>query len=108
MKKWTCALCVLLSMVYMSTAAMAADICKNMGGLYQRWSMNGMPEWVCAVVSADGSDGYNELLSVQDAISREYMGADGKSPMVSIATGLAVIDGKVTGFGQSGKELRAL
>lgn len=136
-------MCVLLSMVCMCTVAVAADICKNMGELYQYWSMNGMAEWVCSVVSADGSAerlavvvnsqaaaeelsamvedaasveiivadgsyGYNELLSVQDAISREYMGAGGKSLVVSIATGLAVTDGKVTGFGESGKELRVV
>ena len=102
-----------------------------------------MPDWVCSVVSADGSSerlavvvnsnaaaenltvmvedassveiivadgsyGYNELLRVQEAIAGEYMGVNGKGGVVHIATGLALVDGKVVGFGESGKELRVI
>ena len=142
-KRWICVLCVLLSAISMSMTAVAAETYENMGELYQHWSMNGMPDWVCAVVSADGyserlavvvnsqaaagelaamvkehasveiivaegSYGYNELLKAQEEISGEYMRADGKSPVVSVGTGLAIIDNKVVGFGESGKELRVV
>ena len=60
------------------------------------------------IIVADGSYGYNELLQVQETIAGEYMGTNGKGGVVSIATGLALVDGKVVGFGESGKELRVI
>ena len=60
------------------------------------------------IIVADGSYGYNELLQVQETIAGEYMGTNGKGGVVRIATGLALVDGKVVGFGESGKELRVI
>ena len=136
----------LLALVFtlcMMTGGLAAQTYRDMNELYQHWSETQMPDWVCSVVSADGSSerlavvvssqaaadelaamvedgssveiivadgsyGYNELLRVQDEISRKYMKDDGTGPVVSIGTGLAVIDGEVVGFGESGKELRVV
>jgi len=136
-------LCVLICVLCLICGALAAQTYSNMMELYQHWETTQTPDWVCSVVSADGTSerlavvvssqaaadelaamvedassldiivadgsyGYNELLRVQDEISREHMGADGKGPVVSIATGLADIDGQIVGFGESGKELRVV
>ena len=141
--RWILAFSVLISVFLLSIAAAAAETYQSMTDLYQHWSATQMPDWVCSVVSADGSGerlavvvnsdaavealtamvedtssieiivadgsyGYNELLRVQEAIAGEYMGANGKDGVVHIATGLALIDGKVVGFGESGKELRVI
>lgn len=132
-----------ISVFLLSIAAAAAETYPSMAELYQHWCATQMPDWVCSVVSADGSSerlavvvnsnaaaenltvmvedassveiivadgsyGYNELLQVQETIAGEYMGTNGKGGVVSIATGLALVDGKVVGFGESGKELRVI
>ena len=141
--RWILAFSALFSVFLLSIAAAAAETYQSMAELYQHWSTTQMPDWVCSVVSADGSSerlavvvnsnaaageltamvedassmeiivadgsyGYHELLRVQEAIAGEYMGTNGKGGVMRIATGLALVDGKVVGFGESGKELRVI
>ena len=58
------------------------------------------------IIVADGVYSHNELLHVQNEIAQKYMGPDG--PVVSVGTGWALIDGEVTGFGESGRESRVV
>ena len=58
------------------------------------------------VILSEGSYSHNELMAAQEAITEKYMAPDG--PVVSIGTGWAVIDGEVTGFGESGRESRVV
>ncbi len=52
---------------------------------------------------------YNELLAVQDAITKEMMSQPaGETRIYSSGIGFTSIDGKVTGFGESGKEFRVV
>lgn len=52
---------------------------------------------------------YNELLSVQKAVSEEMASQpDGKAAIHSAGIGYTATDGKVTGFGESGKEFRVV
>lgn len=141
--RWILVFSAWISVFLLSIAAAAAETYPSMAELYQHWCATQMPDWVCSVVSADGSSerlavvvnsnaaaenltvmvedassveiivadgsyGYNELLQVQETIAGEYMGTNGKGGVVSIATGLALVDGKVVGFGESGKELRVI
>ena len=141
--RWILVFSAWISVFLLSIAAAAAETYPSMAELYQHWCATQMPDWVCSVVSADGSSerlavvvnsnaaaenltvmvedassveiivadgsyGYNELLQVQKTIAGEYMGTNGKGGVVSIATGLALVDGKVVGFGESGKELRVI
>ena len=141
--RWILVFSAWISVFLLSIAAQAAETYPSMAELYRHWSATQMPDWVCSVVSADGSSerlvvvvnsgaaaeeltamlkdvssveiivadssyGYNELLRVQEAIAGEYMGANGTGGVVRIATGLALVDGKVVGFGESGKELRVI
>lgn len=140
-KKLLCALCVLLSILCMTSAALAAETYSDIAELYQHWSMTEWPAWVCSVSSTDGSaerltvvvvssqaaeelsamladdstltvvvsdGGYtdSQLRKVQEEIVDKYMTAGG--PVVSIGVGWTTIDGKVTGFGESGHESRVV
>ncbi|NLA86315.1 MAG: hypothetical protein GX847_03320 [Clostridiales bacterium] len=52
---------------------------------------------------------YNELLAVQEAITKEMMSQSaGETVIYSTGIGFTSIDGKVTGFGESGKEFRVV
>ncbi len=52
---------------------------------------------------------YNELLAVQDAITKEMMAQPDEEAMIySAGIGFTAIDGMITGFGESGKEFRVV
>lgn len=58
------------------------------------------------IVFEPGKYSYNEMLAVRDEIAEKYMGKD--KPVAGIGIGWTSVDGKVTGFGESGHECRVV
>lgn len=54
-KKLLCAVCALLSVVCLTTGALAAETYTDIAALYEHWSVTKWPSWVCSVSSTDGS-----------------------------------------------------
>ena len=53
--RWILACSAWISVFLLTIAAAAAETYPSMADLYQHWSATQMPDWVCSVVSADGS-----------------------------------------------------
>lgn len=130
-------------MALLPGAALAEDaVYADILELYAHWEETGMPDWVSAVSSTDGSadkltvvlvDGQEDreaelrallrddstltvvtggayshaaLLRVQQEICDRYMGEAGV--VAGCGVGWTTVDGKVTGFGESGRESRVV